>query len=121
MCPSGRRPTGLDAESLAELELSLLRALCNQAINSPRAWTRLANEFAEYRWWQPDHQVVFEALRKVGVCDRQTLLQQLPSEATRMGFPEISWDRYFTPAQGALSAAYVDNLIRALKSKSRQE
>jgi hypothetical protein len=29
------------------------------------------------------------------------LQEQLPAQATRMGFPDVSWDNYFGPQSGA--------------------
>ena len=118
---SGGRLTEPSAPSPADLELTLLRALCNRPTNDPREWARVAKELADHPWQQPDHRVVFEALRRIGTWDPQTLAQQLPSEATRMGFPDISWDQYFTPSQVPIAPAYVEDLIRTLKQKWRQE
>jgi hypothetical protein len=42
--------------------------------------------------------VVFEALgrlRDASALTPSELREQLPAQATRMGFPDVSWDNYF--------------------------
>lgn len=82
-------------KSVIETEIALLRFLC--AGSGPiELRKRLTRQLAEYEWREPEHRVVYEGLNRIRKQDRDSLRQQLPSQATRMGFPDIDWDCYFT-------------------------
>ena len=87
-----------------DLESRILRALCNNlspSTDSPAtAFTAkraaiLAN-LRCHRWQDPEHRVVFEALTLLPGRQATALREQLPAQATRMGFPDVNWQKYFT-------------------------
>jgi len=51
-------------------------------------------------WQDAEHRVVFEAIQRLSSSDPKLLREQLPAQATRMGFPDVSWDNYFAPGTG---------------------
>jgi hypothetical protein len=81
--------------STHSLELALLRSLCvNTGAANPLG--PIPSLLAGYKWHDADHAIVYEALRKVSSRDKRPLREQLPAIATRMGFPDVDWDNYFT-------------------------
>jgi hypothetical protein len=80
-----------------ELEHSILRALCNRAVTKV-VWDIVARELDNHHWQAPDHRVVYEALRRIRDHDPGFVRDQLPAQATRMGFPDVEWSSYFAPA-----------------------
>jgi hypothetical protein len=117
MCPPSKKPLRVSAESVAtsELELAVLRALCTQTAGHAEC-AKLASELAEYRWREADHRVIYEALIKINSGDPEMLRRRLPAATTRMGFPEIDWQRYFSPTP--IPADRLSDLIRTLKSRA---
>jgi hypothetical protein len=52
----------------------------------------------KYAWRDPDNRVVFESL--CGLSCRLSpgqLREQLPAQATRLGFPDVDWENYLKP------------------------
>ena len=78
-----------------EIEREILRALCSNAVSSadcPKAMARLARR----SWKEPEHKVVYGALQALRTSDAQARRDQLPAQATRMGFPDVDWQLYLT-------------------------
>jgi hypothetical protein len=89
-------PTGANPHSVAALEAKILRALCSE----PATSTDRANTLArlnKHHWQGPEHRVVFEALTLLPNRELKELREQLPAQATRMGFPDVAWEEYFAP------------------------
>jgi hypothetical protein len=87
------------------LEWRILRALCTDspAPDSPNthdasALPAILDNLRAHPWQDPEHRVVFEALTLLPGRQSSDLREQLPAQATRMGFPDVSWDRYFAPS-----------------------
>lgn len=83
-----------DETNSALLERDFLQSLC--ALDSrARREANSAFRLANYVWFDPDNQIVFEALNRLS-CDLSAfqLREQLPAQATRMGFPEVIWENY---------------------------
>jgi len=78
----------------ADLELRLLRQLCHTKLTRA-AWARIQRDLHAYAWQDVEHELVYAAIRRLGVTGPQLLREQLPAEATRMGFPDIDWQTYF--------------------------
>jgi hypothetical protein len=100
------------SDAIPALERRILQALCVGA-DPPDDWEMLAGRLAEYRWLDSDHKVVFEALRAIKSRDPKTRRDELPAQATRMGFPDVDWKTYFAPDEGPGSD--LEDLIRRLK------
>ena len=79
---------------------------------------RQLRELENYRWHEPEHRVVYEALKVAVRRNREPLREQLPAEATRMGFPDVDWAAYFEAPDSA--AADLPELLRELKAAVRE-
>jgi hypothetical protein len=67
-----------------------------------------------HQWQDPEHRVVFEALTSLPGRNTKELREQLPAQATRMGFPDVDWDEYFSPrAAESPVASLVAELLAA--------
>jgi|ERR1700685_2637394 hypothetical protein len=82
------------SESTIAVERKILRALCATG-SDPADWNRFIARLAEHPWKAPEHRIVFEALRAIRSHDAATRREQLPAQATRMGFPDVDWGNYF--------------------------
>jgi hypothetical protein len=87
-------PRNSSSEKIAALELSILRALCALP-NGRRRWIDESRKLSRYQWQEPDHKVVYDALRQVRTRDPKTWREQLAAQVTRMGFPDFDWENYF--------------------------
>jgi hypothetical protein len=98
----------------ADLERDLLRQLCHTKLTRA-AWTRVQRDLRAYMWQNVEHGLVYAAIRRLGLRDPQLLREQLPAEATRMGFPDVDWRPYFTPGQGATRAPSPTQISRQIR------
>ena len=80
-----------------ELERETLCALCVRASMNAQHPTAM-RELSNHAWQDAEHRVVFEAIQRLSSSDPKLLREQLPAQATRMGFPDVSWENYFSPA-----------------------
>ena len=86
-------------QSSDSLETQILRALCAGQISAAEresAMARLANR----AWTNPEHKVVYDALASLRTSDAAQRREQLPAQATRMGFPDVEWENYLAPGPG---------------------
>ena len=86
-------------ELRVELERSVLRALCAGAPDSGGSTISATKALLEkYAWRDPDNRVVFESLCGLssGLSPEQ-VREQLPAQATRLGFPDVDWENYLKP------------------------
>jgi hypothetical protein len=77
-------------------ELAVLRALCVPSHTSLRR-EAITRQLSMYVWLNNEHRVVFEAIARLCSSNPSLLREQLPAQATRMGFPDVSWENYFVP------------------------
>jgi hypothetical protein len=110
---------------LLDLESRILRALCSgpSAFDSPAthhasARAALLAKLRAHRWQDPEHRVVFEALTWLPGRQAADLREQLPAQATRMGFPDVDWDQYFVTSD---DHAAIETLVAELLVASREE
>jgi len=83
-------------EAVRKLELEILQQLCDLPDDPPlRARAHALCQLARHEWKDADHRVVFDALRRTAGRDPTLLREQLPAEATRLGFPDVEWSAYF--------------------------
>jgi hypothetical protein len=108
-----------------DLESRILRALCSTPSALDSSGTRHASTCAvilaklgEHRWQHPEHRVVFEALALLQRRNATELREQLPAQATRMGFPDVNWDQYFT---ASTDKATIETLVAELLAASPAE
>jgi hypothetical protein len=97
-------------EDIRDLELRVLRAFCNGAVSGR---DELLAELTTYGWIEAEHRIVYEALSNTPLNGARALREQLPSQATRMGFPDVNWDLFFDGSTMAL--ADLQGLVRQLK------
>ncbi|MBZ5694869.1 MAG: hypothetical protein LAN36_05870 [Acidobacteriia bacterium] len=114
--PRPSAPHGSPPEILAGVERRVLRALCGGT--SVRALLeRIVAELKDYRWSEPEHKVVFEALTRIRSHDLKALQAQLPAQTTRMGFPDVDWTIYLGGAE--TPASEIETLIEKLKAETK--
>jgi hypothetical protein len=107
-----------EAQRVFELEREALCALCIRGSANARE-TTVMRELSSHVWQDAEHRVVFEAIQRLSSSDPKLLREQLPAQATRMGFPDVSWDNYFTSQPGANLdfGSLVRELLAAPKEK----
>ena len=105
-----------------DLESKILRALCSNPLpgtDDPAAAqtakrAAILAKLRAHRWQDPEHRVVFEALTLLPGREAAELREQLPAQATRMGFPDVNWQKYFTgSADDSVLEAQVGELLAA--------
>jgi hypothetical protein len=101
------------SDTIAALESKILEALC-LGVSDPVEWDQLTSQLSAYHWRDPDHKVVYDALRTIRSRDPKTRRGELPAQATRMGFPDLDWNLYFEGEE--LSTTEIEKLIRQLKA-----
>jgi len=103
-----------------DLESRILRALCcnpSSRTDISSAQAIILAQLRPHRWQNPEHRVVFEALTALPGRDATELREQLPAQATRMGFPDVNWENYFA---SAAAASAIEPLVAELLATSRQ-
>ncbi len=105
-------PSEIAGNKIHALERHVLRALCSGDI-PPEIRAQSFEDLKSHRWSDPEHRVVFEALLRTPRSEEESLRERLPAQATRMGFPDVDWELYFTRNHelGAGVAARVHELV----------
>jgi hypothetical protein len=75
-------------------ERQVLRALCSRH-SSREQIINAIEQLANYDWLVPEHATVFQAIRRVAAVAGDLWRENLPAQATRMGFPDVEWSQYF--------------------------
>ncbi|MGH9714895.1 MAG: hypothetical protein ACRD5M_16495 [Candidatus Acidiferrales bacterium] len=83
-----------NVDSILELERRILRTLCSRQIPA-RDREVAMTQLALHTWRAPENRVVYEALTRMRNRDAASVRNDLPSIATRMGFPDVDWSEYF--------------------------
>ncbi len=102
---------------ISEIERGILRSLCRSA-EAGAAPEGPLRELGKYRWHEPEHRVVYEALEEVSRHGGRPSREHLPAQAARMGFPDLDWAAYFEPPEPA--SAELPELLRELKAALRK-
>jgi hypothetical protein len=90
-------PTGDKSPTIIELEREILRMLCDPREEADRKSREEAVlRLQAHRWRDAEHRIIFEAVAKLPGRNATELRRQLPAQATRMGFPDVHWETYFT-------------------------
>ncbi len=106
-------PENRASDIVPALERQVLRAFC-AGTGTPDDWNQLPGRLTDYRWQDPDHKVVYDALRAIRTCDPKVRRDELPAQITRMGFPDLDLSLYF--GSGESSVAEIEGLIGRLKA-----
>jgi hypothetical protein len=98
-----------------ELERKVLRALC-AAANGATSTFDAKTLLSKYVWQDADNRVVFESLS--GLSSRMApaqLREQLPAQATRLGFPDVAWENYLASENGEVGdvCRLIEKLLEA--------
>jgi len=94
-----------------EIESRVIGALCAGPLSlddRSEALRRLAN----YNWILPDHRVIYEALRRSRQRNLAALRENIRTEITRLGFPDIEVEPFFAPC--TLTTAEIVGLAKGL-------
>jgi hypothetical protein len=100
---------------IASLERDVLRTLCAW-VGAAAKWEAVNRSLSSYAWQEPEHKVVYEALRRIRSRSTKAWRDQLPAQATRMGFPDVDWQSYLDANETPLSQKQLEELIRDLKT-----
>jgi hypothetical protein len=93
------------------LEQQILQRFCTEDL--PESVTAaIKTKLDSYAWCDPDNRIVFEALCSLGSLTPAVTASQLPAQATRMGFPDLNWERYL--GQHRADPADIRDLIEEL-------
>lgn len=100
--------------SCIENEEQLLRFLCAPGHDIEHR-REILQTLRQYSWCDNDHRILFEAIRELLARNSQRILEHLPAELTRRGFPDISWDALAAPSalNSAAALALAEKLVRA--------
>jgi hypothetical protein len=89
-------PTADKSPAIIELELEILRILCDpQEQADVKSREQAVLRLQGHSWHDAEHRIVFDAIAKLPGRDGAELRRQLPAQATRMGFPDVHWETYF--------------------------
>ena len=103
-----------DRNDVLETERRVLQALCQGTVEgSVRGTAKLL--LRTYRWREPAHQVIFEAVMSIPSEDSAVVRDQLPARVTRKGFPDLEWGSLFRPHR--LSKEEAEELMEQLAHK----
>jgi hypothetical protein len=98
-------------ERTIAVERQLLAALCQGLLDQGRR-EELLRRLENHAFALPDHEVVFQALRKLSPIKPERLKETLAVTVTRMGFPDADLDIYFEP--NALAEEDFAGMLREL-------
>ena len=114
------RPRARDSSrDAARRERQVLRRLCHARL-SPAAWKRITATLSGYVWQDTEHALVYAAIERLSLRDPAMLREELPAQATRMGFPDIDLRPYFSPEGArtpASSAGEIELLLQGIKGR----
>jgi len=103
---------------IVSVESEVLRRLCSSRANA--TIDRFICDLLPYRWREPEHATVFEAIRALARTNGAGIVwrEELPAQATRMGFPDVEWSDYFGAADSSESP--LDEMIAQLLRRSER-
>jgi hypothetical protein len=106
-------------DQILRLEREVLLALCSGMANREECPEQergrlheILRELQAYRWRGDEHRVVYAALVALKPSSGETVAEQLPAQATRMGFPDVDWNLYLRRSEWF--RGNIQDLIRAL-------
>ena len=92
-------PESTSRQRAISLEQQILRRLCSSGVGGrDQATADALRELESYGWRDSDHHVIADALSRLSAKSHPWTREELAAEATRLGFPDISWNDYFEPA-----------------------
>jgi replicative DNA helicase len=94
-------------------ELLLLRALCRTETSGTLRGTILT-ALAAHRFAEPEHDVVFEALRDIQNVGRVATEQRVAEMLLRRGFPDLDLGEYFAAGSDPITLTEISGALRAI-------
>ncbi|HVA16571.1 MAG TPA: hypothetical protein VMV59_02545 [Candidatus Dormibacteraeota bacterium] len=104
------------AGSRADKETRLLQFVCDATEDKP-ARGSVIRMLADYGWLDADNEILFEAIHGLFARNSRDILDHLPAELTRRGFPDLSWEplKQRSRLLGVEALALAGELLRAAK------
>jgi hypothetical protein len=104
---------------IVSIESEVLRRLCSSRADA--AIDRFIRDLLPYRWREPEHATVFEAIRALARRNGAGIIwrEELPAQATRMGFPDVDWPNYLGAPDSSEPA--LDKMIEKLLRRSARQ
>jgi hypothetical protein len=98
-------------QSRTETEREVIRALCSDGADTVSR-TKYFEMLSRYKFIEPEHRVIFDALRSLRASDTSTLRERLIIRLNNLGFPDLDLAPFFLPASLSRDAALL--LVRRL-------
>lgn len=108
----------LSEEGRRAAEWELLRALCSGALAGPTR-QEVLGFLSDYAFHDPICQAIFGAVDNIGREGTTILRRELPAQLTRRGFPDVDFEKLFTPPP--LSSKQIVERARELVSAPNAE
>jgi hypothetical protein len=89
------RPDDDARDAASRIEQALLAALCQPSLK-PEDRTAILQRLENHHFVDPDHEVVYRAIVAPSTAQQKNLRGALIQMVTRMGFPDIEIDGYFS-------------------------
>lgn len=104
------------AGSRADKETRLLQFACDATEDKP-ARVNVIRMLADYAWLDADNEILFEAIRELFARNSRNILDHLPAELTRRGFPDLPWEplKQRSRIAGVEAVELAGELLRAAK------
>lgn len=101
--------------SRIENEAQLLRFLCASSADDIGQRRKVCQRLSRYSWRDNDHRILFESIGELLARNSQAILDHLPAELSRRGFPDISCDPLCAPSalDSDAALALAEKLLRA--------
>lgn len=95
-------------------ERQLLRFLCAAEENIALR-KRVCQQLTVYSWSDNDHRILFEAIGELLMRNSQNILEHLPAELTRRGFPDMPCEALCASSElnSEAASALAEKLLRA--------
>jgi hypothetical protein len=77
-------------------ERAIISALCQNAL-PPEQRAQVMHQLTRYRFADPQHQIIFQALSGLPHVETTRILELLPGRVTNLGLPDVNLDTFFTP------------------------
>jgi hypothetical protein len=107
------------SRSVADLEMVLLRALCQTPASAAR--DELLLSLHRHEWGDPERRLIFQTLTELPRCSGDELRHALPAHLTRAGFPDTDVNPFFAPLQpsGGSLPSFAEELCGMLAPSAR--
>lgn len=104
------------ADSRADKETRLLQFVCD-ATGNKSARGNVIRMLADYAWLDADNEILFETIRELFARNSRDILEHVPAELTRRGFPDLPWEplKQPSPLAGFEAVELAGELLRSAK------